>query len=345
MARWGLVGASTIAREWMIGAIQATGGEPVLLVSSDAARGKAFAQENKIDRVTTDIEVLLADKSIDAVYISTTNELHFPQAMAAIAVGKHVLCEKPLALSFDDAKKMVEAARAKNIVFGTNHHLRNAGSHRAMKQAILDGLIGRPLAARVHHAVALPPHLQSWRINKPAAGGGVVLDMTVHDIDTLRFVLGDDPEEVTAFIQNSGLANDGLEDAVMGVFRFKSGLLAQFHDAFTTKYADTGFEVFGTEGSLIATNVMTQKPIGKLVLRNKNGERELPVDHENLYVRAVNSFHAAIKNGSSPAATGEDGLWSLAGGLAVLQSARTGQTIKIETIANSNIQHAGQFSQ
>lgn len=345
MVRWGLLGASTIARDWMIGAIQETGGEASLLVSSDAARGKDYAQVNKIVRATADIEVLLADKSIDAVYISTTNELHFPQAMAAIAAGKHVLCEKPLALNFSDAQKMVEAARLKGLVFGTNHHLRNAGPHRAMKQAIADGLIGRPVAARVHHAVALPPHLQGWRVNQASAGGGVVLDMTVHDIDTLRFVLGDDPEEVTACVQSAGLADAGLEDGVMGVFRFKSGLIAQFHDAFTAKFADTGFEVFGTEGSLIATNVMTQRPIGKVLLRNSDGERELDLDHQNLYVRAVNSFHAAIKNGTSPAATGEDGLWSLAGGLAVLQSARTGQMAKIEITAHSNIKISGWSAQ
>ena len=80
---------------------------------------------------------------------------------------------------------------------GTNHHLRNAGAHRAMRDAIAAGRIGKPLAARVFHAVYLPPHLQGWRITKPEAGGGVILDITVHDADTLRFVLGDDPVEVS----------------------------------------------------------------------------------------------------------------------------------------------------
>ena len=75
---------------------------------------------------------------------------------------------------------------------GTNHHLRNAGSHRAMREAIQAGRIGKPIAARVFHSVYLPENLQGWRIAKPEAGGGVVLDITVHDADTLRFVLADD---------------------------------------------------------------------------------------------------------------------------------------------------------
>lgn len=329
MVRWALVGASTIAKEWMIAAIRATGGDVVAVVSSNAERAKAFASEHKIQFGTSDIEAVLADKGIDAVYISTTNELHFPQALAAIAAGKHVLCEKPLALRLSDAQKMVAAANAKAVVFGTNHHLRNAGSHKAMKKAIADGLIGRPIAARVHHAVQLPSHLHGWRIDKPNAGGGVILDMAVHDADTLRFVLGENPVEVTAISQSSGMASLGLEDGVMGIMQFQSGLIAQFHDAFTVQFAPTGFEIYGTEGSLIGTDVMTQRPIGRVILKNKEGEREIHVEHRNLYETAVEAFHNAIKSESKPAATGEDGVWSLATGLAIAESARTGNRVSV----------------
>ena len=145
---------------------------------------------------------------------------------------------------------------------GTNHHLRNAATHRKMRELIETGAIGRPLAARVFHAVYLPPHLQGWRIDRPDAGGGVILDITVHDADTLRFVLGDEVAEVTAMTASQGMGRAGLEDAVMGVMRFRDGVIAQFHDAFTAPHAYTGFEVHGTEGSLYGRDVMTQRPIG-----------------------------------------------------------------------------------
>jgi 1,5-anhydro-D-fructose reductase (1,5-anhydro-D-mannitol-forming) len=330
MTRWGLIGASTIAKEWVIGAIRATGGEIVSVMSTNAERGKAYAAEQGIAKSTTSMEELVNDPSIDAVYISTTNELHRDQALAAAKAGKHILCEKPLAMSLDDARSMVQAAKDAGVVMATNHHLRNAATHRTIREAIMAGRIGKPLSARVFHAVYLPPHLQGWRLDKPEAGGGVILDITVHDADTLRFVLDDDPVEAIAFSQAGGMAKGELEDAVMGVLRFRSGVIAQFHDGFTTKFAGTGFEVHGTEGSLIGHNVMSQRAVGTVSLRDASGVQDLPLDHRNLYETALAAFHAAIAGKGQPSATGEDGVWSLAAGIAVVEATRTGRAVKIE---------------
>jgi 1,5-anhydro-D-fructose reductase (1,5-anhydro-D-mannitol-forming) len=330
MIRWGLIGASTIAHEWVIDAIRANGGEIVSVMSTNVERGAKYAADHSIPYSVTTLDELLNGQPIDAVYISTTNELHKDQVLASAKAGKHILCEKPLATSLDDAKAMVAACKAANVVLATNHHLRNAATHTAMRDAIAAGKIGKPLTARVFHAVYLPPHLQGWRLDRPDAGGGVILDITVHDTDTLRYVLGDDPVEVIASTQQSGLAKADLADAVMGVMRFKSGLIAMFHDGFTTKYSDTGFEVHGTEGSLVGNNVMTQKPVGVVTLRNADGESELKLGHKNLYETGIAKFHAAMAGNGRPAASGEDGLWSLATGLAVAESAKTGTVQPID---------------
>ncbi|AOF90627.1 Gfo/Idh/MocA family oxidoreductase [Sinorhizobium sp. RAC02] len=330
MTRWGLIGASTIAKEWVIGAIRATGGEIVSVMSTNAERGRAYADAQGIAKSVTTLADLVNDPDIDAVYISTTNELHRDQALAAAKAGKHILCEKPLAMSLEDARGMVKAAKDAGVVMATNHHLRNAATHGAMRAAIKAGRIGKPLSARVFHAVYLPPHLQGWRLDKPEAGGGVILDITVHDADTLRFVLDANPVEAIAFSQAGGMGKAGLEDAVMGVLRFENGVIAQFHDGFTTKYAETGLEVHGTDGSLIGRNVMSQRAAGTVTLRDANGEQELPLDHRNLYETALAAFHAAIAGKGQPSATGEDGVWSLATGLAVVEAARTGRTVSIE---------------
>jgi 1,5-anhydro-D-fructose reductase (1,5-anhydro-D-mannitol-forming) len=328
--RWGLIGASTIARQFMINAIHAEReGEVVAVMSSSAERAAAYAKENGIPKAVSDLDGLLG-AGIDAVYISTTNELHLEQALAAAKAGKHVLCEKPLALSAADARKMVAACSEAGVVLGTNHHLRNAGAHTAMRSAIKEGLIGKPIAARVFHAVYLPEHLQGWRIQRAEAGGGVVLDITVHDADTLRYVLDDDPVEVTAFVQSAGMAAPGLEDGAMCIWRFRSGAMAQSHEAFTVRFGGTGFEVHGTEGSLSATDVMTQRPVGSVILRTANGAQELTFDRGDLYTRAVRLFHAAIRGEGKPSATGEDGVWSLAAAEAALESARTGRAVKVD---------------
>ncbi|MBX3598195.1 MAG: Gfo/Idh/MocA family oxidoreductase [Rhizobiaceae bacterium] len=327
--RWGLIGASTIARQFMIDAIRnQPDGEIIAVMSSSADRAAAYARENNIPKGIDSLDALLSS-DVDAVYISTTNELHLEQALAAAKAGKHIMCEKPLALTTTDARKMVEACTTAGVVLGTNHHLRNAGAHRAMREAIAAGRIGKPVAARVFHSVYLPEHLQGWRITKPEAGGGVVLDITVHDADTLRFVLGDDPVEISAITQSSGMASGGLEDGAMCVWRFKSGVIAQSHEGFTTRFADTGFEVHGTDGSLYARNVMTQKPVGSVTLRTEKGEEQLAFDREDLYTRSLRAFHAAIRGEGTPSATGEDGVWSLASAEAALESAKSGKTVAI----------------
>ena len=330
MVQWGVVGASTIGREWMVPAINAQPDSVVAAVtSSSPERGARYAHDLGIPTVYSSLAELLADPAIDAVYVGTTNEWHEPQALAAIEAGKHVLCEKPLALSLEGARKMVMAATAAGVVFGTNHHLRNAATHRMMRELVKSGAIGRPLAARVFHAVYLPPHLQSWRIDRPDAGGGAILDISVHDADTLHFVLSDDAVEVSAMAASQGMGRAGLEDAVMGVMRFRNGVIAQFHDAFTAPHAYTGLEVHGTEGSLYGRNVMTQQPTGTVSIRRAGSEEEVPVEHENLYERSVRCFNAAVRGEGEPAATGADGVRSLAVALAVRESAETGRNVHV----------------
>ncbi len=326
---WGLIGASTIASQWVIGAIRANGGVIHAVMSTSRERGAEYAARHHIPAADFSVEGLLARPGVEAVYISTTNELHQEQALAAIAAGKHVLCEKPLALTVAEARRMVAAAASARVVFATNHHLRNAATIRAIRESIKAGDIGKVLAARVFHAVSLPDFLQGWRINSAGAGGGVILDITVHDADTLRFVLDDEPVEVTGFAQEGGMGVGGVEDAVMAVLRFRSGVIAQMHDAFTAKHAVTGLQVFGSAGTLVGSDCLTQNAKGEVVLTNDAGSRVLAVMHENLYERSVKRFHGAVAGTDTVAASGEDGVRSLAIALAVVEACGTGKRVKV----------------
>lgn len=328
---WVLVGASTIAKEWMIDAIRQQPGAQILsVVSGNAERGAQFAAAFGIPASFTDLGAALAQPGVDAVYISTTNELHLPQVLAAAAAGKHVMCEKPLALSLADARRMVAACADAGVVMGTNHHLRNAATHRRMRELVQAGAIGKPLYARVFHAVSLPPHLQGWRVTSPEAGGGVILDISVHDADTLRFILDDEPVSVTASATTATVGGATLENGVMAAIQFRKGVLAQIHDAFDVPFAPTGLEIHGSEGSIFGSGVMTQRARGEVRLRTAAGETLLPVEHENLYVRSLAAFHAAIDGDGQPAASGEDGVRSLATALAVQQACRSGRRVEVD---------------
>lgn len=326
--RWGLIGASNIAASHMMEAMRANGGEIVSVLSSSAERGRAYADDHGIPDSHTEIDALLSG-DIDAVYISTTNEKHFPQAMAAIEAGKHVLCEKPLAMSVADAVTMVKAAGDAGLTFATNHHLRNAGSHRAIRGLITDGRIGEVLSVRVMHAVYLPEHLQGWRIDDPAAGGGVIPDIVVHDADTVRFHLAEDPAEVVAIQTNAGMGT-GVEDGVMSVWKMPSGATVSTHEAFTHRFAGTGIEVHGTMGSIRARGVMTQRPVGQVTLVTEDGEADIPFSEHNLYGRAVALFHEAVAGNGRPAADGVDGVKSLAVASAVAEAARSGRRTAVD---------------
>lgn len=326
---WGLIGASTIAAQHMIGAIRSVAGnEVVCVLSSDAQRGQSYADAHGIASATTDLDALLATPGLGAVYISTTNEKHKDQALAAIAAGKHVLCEKPLAMTVSDAVEMVLAAEAAGVVMATNHHLRNAGTHLAIKALIDAGQIGEVQAARVFHAVYLPENLQGWRINNAGAGGGVIPDIVVHDADTMAFHLGEYPLDVVA-LENADSMGQGVEDSVMSTWRMPSGALVQTHEGFTIRHAGTGIEFHGTKGSIVARNVMTQQPIGQIELRTEAGVEQISFSEHNLYHRSMGLFMDAVAGKGQPAATGRDGVRSLAVAMAVKQAATTGQRVTV----------------
>jgi 1,5-anhydro-D-fructose reductase (1,5-anhydro-D-mannitol-forming) len=330
--RWGLIGASTIAEQHMIDALRRTDGTVAAVVSTTEARARDFAARNGIPAFGTDLDLVLDDPSIAAVYISSTNEKHHAQAMAAIAAGKHVLCEKPLAMTVAEAAEMVRAAGAAHVTFATNHHLRCSGSHRAIRDLIASGRIGRVLSLRLFHAVHLPPQLQGWRINDAGAGGGVIPDITVHDADVARFLLGETPVSVVAQMTASGMGQ-GVEDSAMSVWIMPSGAMVQSHESFTHPFAGSGLEVHGDKGSVFARGVMTQAPVGEIELVTAQGREAVPYSPHNLYVQGVTDFLAAIAGKGTPAATGEEGIASLAVALAVREAARTGQSQRVKVPA------------
>jgi 1,5-anhydro-D-fructose reductase (1,5-anhydro-D-mannitol-forming) len=322
---WAFVGASTIAGQYLVGAVRSQGGSDVRwVVSGTADRAADFAKSHNVAQSGTDLAAALADPAVDAVYISSTNEKHHVQAMAAIAAGKHVLCEKPLATSIADAVDMVQAAEKAGLVFATNHHLRSAGSLRAIRDLIASGKVGKVLSLRVFHAVELPVHLRGWRLDNPGAGGGVIADLTVHNADCVRFLLGEDPVSVVAHMDATGLGQ-GVEDSAMSVWAMPSGAMVFSHESFTHPFAASGIEVHGTEGSILARGVLSQEPKGEIDLVTAAGSTRVEYDRAGLYETVVRDFSAAVASHSAPAASGRDGVKSLQIAEAVRAAALTGQ--------------------
>ncbi|HVZ43536.1 MAG TPA: Gfo/Idh/MocA family oxidoreductase [Ramlibacter sp.] len=330
--RWGLVGSSSVAATHMIPAIRdLCGHEIVAVMSRDRERGAAFAKAHGIAQAVTSIEELLA-LPLDAVYISSTNELHAAQAIACARAGRHVLCEKPIALTLEDAQAVVDAARKAGVVLATNHHIRNAAAVIELRSALQQGLVGDLLSVRIANSFALPANLQGWRVDSPT-GGGAILDVGVHMADSLRFILDREPLEIWGTMNSVRLGKPGVDDNAMAVVRLEGDLFASLHVGFATPFAQRVWEFLGSRGTLVATNPNIPTPGAQLVLRDAHGTRELPFVHRNLYEGTVRHFASAVSGEGRPAATGEDGVRSLAFALAWIESARAGRSVRIPTDA------------
>jgi 1,5-anhydro-D-fructose reductase (1,5-anhydro-D-mannitol-forming) len=331
---WAIVGASWMAERYMIEAIEAVAGSHCTGVfSTSPERGREYAERTGLPRAYPTYADLLTDGDVDVVYIGTTNERHRDEAVAAAAAGRHVLCEKPLATTVADAVAMRDACVTAGVVMGTNHHLRAHATHRRMREMIAAGAVGEVLSARVHHTRYLPEVLQTWRLTDPD-GGGIILDITVHDTDTVRFILGDEVESVGAMSMQQGLASGDVEDGVVGTMRLRSGVHVVFHEAFTHPHSDTGFEVHGAEGVLVGKDIMNPAPTGDVFLRRNDLPDEVVdvPDRDNPYERTVAAFNAATRGKGAPIASAEDGIASLAVALAVREAARTGRAVTVPPI-------------
>jgi 1,5-anhydro-D-fructose reductase (1,5-anhydro-D-mannitol-forming) len=211
-------------------------------------------------------------------------------------------------------------------VLGTNHHLRAQDAHRQIRALVAAGAIGTVHGVQVSHAVFLPPHLQGWRLDAPEAGGGVVLDILVHDADLLRYLLQREPVAIHTSVQRNGMAKGSVEDGAMNVIEFEGGCLATTHESFVAPHSMTRLHVLGSAGNLYAEGSLSQAGTARLWLRDAQGERELPVTSVDLYEVGFAAFVRACVGQGQPLATGADGERSMAVALAGLASATSRST-------------------
>ena len=327
--RWGFVGASDIAGRVIESLRKLDGAEPAGICSGSEARAREFAQRHGLALAGSDLQGWLEQGGFDAVYISSTNQLHAQQALAALRHGCHVLCEKPLAMTAGDAREMVRCAEQAGRVLATNHHLRASPANQRLRELAASGDLGEVHSAQVSHAVYLPRHLQGWRLDRPEAGGGVLLDILVHDADILRFVLQREPRGVISLATSAGMARAGLEDNAMSVLEFDGGVLAQCHESFVAAHAQSRLHLFGTRANVYAVGALSQSGATRLVLRDEAGEHLIEVPPADLYETTLRAFTEACAGRGAPLSSGADGLASLRVALGALESARLGRRVEL----------------
>lgn len=340
---WGVIGAGGIASRRTIpeGIVPARGARLAAVMDVDATRAKAASERFGGVPWFTETEPLLARDDVEAVYIATPTIAHAPQALAAIAAGKHVLVEKPLAMSVAEGRRVAAAARRKGVLVGTGFMMRHHGAHVRIKQLIESGAIGKPVMGRAQLSCWYPPIAGAWRQDPALGGGGAFADMGNHCFDLLEMFLGR-TIEVHAFIGNVVHAYES-EDTAVVTLRFASSAVGVVDNLFNVPDAASRnvLEVYGSAGGIRCEGTIGQGPGGsvRLVSAGAGGydaqqqraaarERLVPFRKVNTYRAEVEDFTRAVRTGSRPAVPIEDGLWNLRVVEAAYRSARTGRAAR-----------------
>ena len=344
--KWGVIGSGGIARRRTIpeGIVAGSNSELVAVMDVDPKVNAEVAAEFSAATCGTEAE-LLADASVQAVYIATPVGLHKTQVLAALAAGKHVLLEKPLAGTQEDCAAIVAAAKAAqgNGVFLTEGYMMGFHPlHQHAKQIIADGKIGTPVFARAQLSCWYPPIDGAWRQNR-SAGGGSLMDLGTHCFDLLIKLFGS-VRSVSACI--GSLVHDyETEDSSVALLEFANGTQAVV-DAFFN-ITDAGckrrLEVYGSGGSILADGTIGQgggtmevcisDPDAAYDAAQQREEAAFrPVDpgEFNMYRREVEYLSQCILEGKAPTLnTAAEGLAVLKVAWAAYESAATGKRVDL----------------
>jgi predicted dehydrogenase len=320
--RVALVGCGAIARRSHLPAFKQDGDiDVVAFASRSLASAEMAASEWGSGDVTDDWRTLVESDDIDAVDICSPNSLHHEQAVAAASAGKHVLVEKPIACTVDEADQMITAAEENGVVLHVAHNVRYLPVAIAARQNIAS--IGEILGVRAAFGHAGPRGWapdSTWFFDTKLSGGGALIDLGIHAIDLVHFVTGLDAAEVSAMT----LGAEPAEDAAQVLIRFTDGAIGTVHASWVARPApDFGLTVFGAQGTM---HVDARSP---LTLRPETGDAqklELPGDVSSPFRDWIKAIRGQP---TSQPATGTEARAALAIVCAAYESARTRKTVSL----------------
>ncbi len=340
---WGVIGACGIARRRTIpeGIVAAPNAELVAVTDVNAEGSRAVAAEFKAAHCATAAAVL-RHPGVQAVYIATPNNLHRKYVMAAARAGKHVLCEKPLAIRTSDIVRMIGACRDAKVLFGVGFMMRFNAYHQKLREMIADGTLGTPVLARGQMTCWYPPMANAWRQVPELGGGGSLVDMGSHVVDVFEMFFG---RTRSVFCRTANrVQNYAVEETAILALEFESGVPAVVDVSFGIPDEASEFvlEVYGSKGAVKGKYSLAQGPGGEMracILggmkgydaqqnnQAKAGYQPWELPTKNTYLSEVEAFSQAILDGRPAPVPAEDGLWNHAVMEAAYKSARTGRAV------------------
>ncbi|MCS6776668.1 MAG: Gfo/Idh/MocA family oxidoreductase [Chloroherpetonaceae bacterium] len=311
-----------------------------ILAFADRVPERAETLARKYDaKAFSHYEEALALKGVDAVSVCTPNALHAPITIAALEAGKHVLCEKPMATSDQEAKAMIAAAQKAGKVLMIGHNQRLAPLHVKAKQLIADGVIGKVLSFRTSFS---HPGPESWSIegatgwffDKKQAFVGSMGDLGVHKADLIRFLLGEEIVEVAAFVEHLDKPMGDVDDNAVCILKTASGAIGTLTASWTHYPGeDNATYIYGSKGHIR----IGADPRFSVMCFLKNGEKQyyevgaLQTNEAGGQSASgvIDAFVESIRTNTPPPISGEEGRRSLAVIIACLKAAETRRYQKV----------------
>lgn len=318
--RWGLMGCARITERGLIPGIRAsTSGVIAAIASRDGSTAKEWAEKHQIPRAHGSYEALLDDPEIDAVYLPLPNELHRPWTFAAADAGKHVLCEKPLALDADEARAMVAHCRARGVLLMEAAMWRHQPRTRELLKLVREGAIGTLRLVRASFSFSIEPG--DWRLD-PARGGGALWDVGTYGVSAARLFTGEEPEAVSALAR---FGPTGVDMTLSASLRFPGGVIGHVDCSFEHPLR-CNYELVGDAGVIEVPDAFLPPDRPTAHLRDVHGEvdRDLTFEGTDQYAAMVDAFAGSVRDGGTLAFPSEDGVSQMAALDRVIAAAREG---------------------
>lgn len=328
---WGVLGCGRMA-ERRIGPAFADAGHSTLIAfcSRDLARATAFQHRFGAQAAFDDIAALCRDDRIQAIYIGTPNALHAEQACRILAAGKHVLVDKPMALTAADAERMIGASRLASRMLGVLHQQRFHPANQALIKLVRGGAPGRLLNIRMQIAMWYPT-AGVWRGDKSTSGGGAAMDLGPHALDLLLQMAGM-PSRVDAQLHQL-VSKSGVEDHCIAHLEYENGMLAQIELSYAARHYGGRIEVYGDQGTVIIDGSLQQAAEYTTLIRqgDQPGPAVTTMANHNCYRDAMDDFSLAIHTRRSPAVTAEDGLATVRLLESIYESCERGRPVDLKS--------------
>jgi len=334
MVRFGIAGFGLHAvKRLMPGFAKAKRCRVTALSRRSMAAARDSAAEYKIPLGFDSVAAMAASPEVDAVLVTTPNASHLVDVLAAIDAGKHVLCEKPMAMNADECRQMVEAARRRGVVFGVAHVFRFDESVLRFRELLKSGKIGKVIFARSEFSfLADPSHPRKWLYDSAIAGAGPIFDIGVHCIDTLRFVLNDEVTRVSASAASDERSGD-VESAASLTLEFSRGTIGTVLVSYRAAYR-TPLELVGDSGVIRAEDALNvEHPIEIQLQREGKVVETATVSNQSVYALQVDAFADAVEGKSRFPIPGEEGWQNQEVLDAAMRSLRTGKSENVPRVS------------